>query len=108
MISRLAVGRQRPISGGAKVEPLIPEDEMFHALTLVEGRTVFLGDRGGGAGPVSALSTTLTDAAAAFRRAWHDAVGRMRLAQLDDRLARDIGHDRWGALPVAGKAPWHG
>ena len=81
---------------------------MTHTLTLVEGRTMFFGDRGGGAGLMKALSATMVDPAAALRRAWHDAVGRMRLARLDDRLARDIGEDRWGQLPVAGKAPWHG
>lgn len=80
---------------------------MFHALTLVEGRTVFFADRGGGAGLMAELRRLPTNAKAAVRRAWHDSVGRMRLTRLDDRLARDIGQDRWGELPVAGKAPWH-
>ena len=79
---------------------------MFHALTLVEGRTVFFADRGG-AGLMAELWRITANAKAAVHRAWHDSVGRMRLTRLDDRLARDIGQDRWGELPVAGKAPWH-
>jgi uncharacterized protein YjiS (DUF1127 family) len=46
--------------------------------------------------------------AAGFRRAWRVVTTRQALAELDDRMLRDIGLTRAEVLAELNRAPWDG